>query len=297
MVLVGMATRRHRARPAVARAVRAGRPLPRRRAGPADAQGVRPGQGAGRDASAGSATTLPAGDRRGTLRLAFLSARWCWSCWPPFGRAGRGRGRAAAARRQPRPAHRAVVLILAPEAYLPLRAGRRGVPRRAPRASAAADAVFDVARRRRLADDRHRPGSRRAGARGSSCTASPSTYPDGGRARALRRPRPRPRARRDRGRDRPERRAASPPCSPCSPASCVPDAGRRCSVGGGDLAEVDPTAWRRSVAWVPQRPSCSPGTSPTTSGSAARRRPTSEVARAGAAVGPGRRSSRARRPG
>ena len=39
----------------------------------------------------------------------------------------------------------------------------------------------------------------------------------------------------------------------------VPDAGR-VTVGGVDLARVDPAAWRRRVAWVPQRPHLFAGT-------------------------------------
>jgi len=38
-----------------------------------------------------------------------------------------------------------------------------------------------------------------------------------------------------------------------------PDSGR-VMVGGTDLAEIDPAAWRRTVAWVPQRPAFTGGT-------------------------------------
>ena len=63
--------------------------------------------------------------------------------------------------------------------------------------------------------------------------------------------------------------------------------------GGVSLADWIPTAWRSHLAWVPQRPICSRGPSPTTSGSARPTPPTRRSRDAIAEAGSGRGGGRA----
>ena len=150
------------------------------------------------------------------------------------------------------------MLVLAPELYLPLRAARRAVPRerrRARRRRAHARAARGAGRRSgRAGRSRRRARPRaRCGFEGVSFA-----YPARPGARA-RRARPRAPPGRDGRARRRERRRQEHGREPAPPPRRADRAGAS-TVGGVDLADCDAEAWRRQLAWVPQRPTIFRGT-------------------------------------
>ena len=162
-----------------------------------------------------------------------------------------------------------VVLILAPEAYLPVRGGRGVVP--CERGGAVGRGRRPGPRRRAGGRDRHRPGPRRAGARGAAARRHRDAR--GGRPGGAGRARPDPGARPDHGRDGPERSGQD---HPARGAHRLPGSRRRVGARRGQRPGRRRPDRLAAKAW----PGCRSGRpwsrarSPTTSGSANPTRPT-----------------------